>query len=85
VTAVQLQDGEGKPQAGLWATLRQASNVIAPPAVEAAAKPEASPFGSDFGSPAVREAVAAVRSAPAEERYHRLVSLLGVLRTGEVV
>jgi hypothetical protein len=81
---VQLQDAAGNPQAGLWASLRQASNVAAPPAVEAAGNPESSPFGSDLDSPAVRNAVAAVRSAPPGERYGRLISLLGVLRTGDV-
>jgi hypothetical protein len=84
LSAVQLQDAAGKPQAGLWASLRQATNVAAPPAVEAVGNRDASPFGSDFDSPAVRDAVAAVRSASPGERYGRLVSLLGVLRTGDV-
>lgn len=84
VSAVQLQDAAGHPQVGLWASLRQSSNVPAPPAVEAAGKPEASPFGSDFQSPQVRAAVAAVRTASSEERYGRLLSLMSTLRSGEV-
>ena len=84
VSAVQLQDAAGNPQVGLWASLRQSSNAAAPPAVEAAGKPEASPFGSDFQSTDVQRAVAAVRSASPAERYDRLISLMGALRSGEV-
>jgi len=84
VSAVQLQDAAGNPQIGLWAWLRQASNVPAPPAIETAGRPDAPPFGSDLQSPQVREAVAAVRSAAPDERYGRLLSLMGVLRSGEV-
>jgi hypothetical protein len=84
VSAVQLQDAAGHPQVGLWASLRQSSNVPAPPAVEAAGKPDASPFGTELQAPPVRAAVAAVRSAAPEERYGCLISLLGVLGSGEV-
>lgn len=85
VSAVQLQDAAGSPQAGLWASLRSASNVTAPAPVETSGNPDLPPFGSDPGSPAVRDAVAAVRHAPAAERYAALISLLRVLRTGDVV
>jgi hypothetical protein len=84
IAAVQLPDAAGTPQAAMWASLRQASNITAPPAAETAAKPHASPFGSDFNAPAVRDAAAAVRAAAPEDRYGRIMSLLAVLRTGEV-
>jgi hypothetical protein len=85
VSAVELRDSAGNPQAALWASLRQASNVTTLPPVEVAGRPDASPFGSDFTSSAVREAVAAVRAAPPGERYAPLLSLLRTLRTGDVV
>jgi hypothetical protein len=85
VSAVQLQDTAGNPQAGLWASLRQCSNVSAPAPEEAAGNPDAPPFGSDLNTPAVRDAVATVRNAPEAERYDRILSLIRVLRTGEVI
>ncbi len=85
VSAVQVPGADGNPQAAMWAWLRQSSNVTAPPAVEAAANPAASPFGSDMESAAVREAVARVRAAAASDRYAALLSLLRTLRTGDVV
>ncbi len=84
VSAVQLQDLDGKPQVGLTASLRQSSNVIAPPPPESAGIPGAPPFGSDLRSVAVIAAVAAVREASDEDRYDRLVDLIHALRGGEV-
>jgi len=83
VSAVQTQDAAGGPQVGLTASLRQSSNVAAPPPPEAAGRPGASPFGSDLASEAVRAAVAAVRSAPSGQRYGRLIDLIHTLAGGE--
>jgi len=84
LSAVQTQDAAGNPQVGLWASLRQSSNVAAPPPLETAGDPEASPFGSHLDSPQVQAAVAAVRAASSGERYNRLIDLMRVLRSGDV-
>jgi hypothetical protein len=84
VSAVQLPDLDGKPQVGLSASLRQSSNVTAPPPPESAGRPGTPPFGSDLGSSEVQAAVAAVRSAPSEDRYGRLIDLIHALRGGDV-
>jgi len=84
VSAVQLEDAAGNPQVGLTAGLRQSSNITGPPPPEAAGQPGGSPFGSDLRSAEAQAAVAAVRSASSESRYHRLIDLMRVLRGGEV-
>jgi hypothetical protein len=84
VSAVRLPDQDGKPQIGLCASLRQSSNVTAPPPPEAAGRPGAPPFGSDLSSSEVQAAVAAVRNACGEDRYGRLIELMHALRGGEV-
>lgn len=84
LSAVQTQDAAGNPQVGLWASLRQSSNVAAPPPPETAGDPNASPFGSRLDSPQVQAAAAAVRGASSEERYNRLIDLMRVLRSGDV-
>jgi hypothetical protein len=84
VSAVQLPDQDGKPQVGLSASLRQSSNVTAPPPPESAGNPGAPPFGSDIGSAEVQAAVAAVRNASGEDRYDRLIELMHALRGGDV-
>lgn len=84
VSAVQLQDRDGKPQVGLTASLRQSSNMAAPPPPESAGKPEAAPFASDLRSVEVIAAVAGVRDASSEDRYERLIDLIHALRVGDV-
>jgi hypothetical protein len=84
VSAVQLPDQDGKPQVGLSASLRQSSNVTAPPPPESAGKPGTPPFGSDLGSVEVQAAVAAVRNASGDDRYGKLIELMHALRGGEV-
>ncbi len=84
VSAVQLPDQDGKPQVGLSASLRQSSNVTAPPPPESSGRPGTPPFGSDLGSVEVQAAVAAVRSAAGEDRYGRLIELMHALRGGDV-
>jgi len=84
LSAVETQDAAGNPQVGLWASLRQSSNVAAPPPPETAGDPAGSPFGSRLDSPQVQAAVTAVREASSEERYNRLVDLVRVLRSGDV-
>jgi len=84
LSAVQSQDAAGNPLVGLWASLRQSSNVTTPPPPETAGDPKASPFGSRLDSGQVQAAVAAVREASNEERYGRLVDLMRVLRSGDV-
>jgi hypothetical protein len=85
VSAVQMQNAAGDPQVGLSASLQQCSNITAPPPPEAAGRPGVSPFGSDLGSPEVRAAVAAVRSAPSGQRYGRLIDLMHALRGAEAL
>jgi hypothetical protein len=70
---------------GLTASLRQSTNMVGPAPPEAAGEPAASPFASDLKSAAVQAGVAAVRSAPAAERYDRLIELMRTLRGGEVI
>jgi hypothetical protein len=84
VSAVQLQDRDGKPQVGLTASLRQSSNVTAPPPPESAGMPQTGPFGSDVRSVEVVAAVAAVYDASSEDRYSRLIDLIHALNGGEV-
>lgn len=84
VSVVQLQDVAGSPRVAMWASMRQSSNVAATPPPETAGDPAVPPFASDLRSEAVRTAVAAVRAAPAEERYDRLLHLMRTLRTGDV-
>jgi hypothetical protein len=84
ISAVQSQDAAGNLQMGLWTALRQSTNVQARVPPESAGDPQASPFGSALESAPVLAAVAAVRSAPREERYDRLVDLLRTLRQGDV-
>jgi hypothetical protein len=84
LSAVQTQDAAGNPQVGLWASLRQSSNVAAPPPPETSGDPKASPFGSRLDSAQVQAAVAAVREASSPERYNRLIDLMRALRSGDV-
>ena len=84
LSAVQSQDAAGNPQVGLWAWFRRPSNIIAPPPPETAGVAGASPFGSRLDSEQVQAAVAAVRKAPREERYDRLIDLMRVRRSGDV-
>ena len=85
VSAVQMQDAAGDPQVGLSASLQQSSNITAPPPPEAAGRPGVSPFGSDLRSGEVQAAVAAVRGAPSDQRYVRLIELMHALRGAEVL
>ena len=85
VSALQMQDAAGDPQVGLSASLRQSSNITAPPPPEAAGRPGVSPLGSDLGSGEVQAAVAAVRSAPSDRRYGSLIDLLHALRGAEAL
>jgi hypothetical protein len=84
ISALQLKDAAENLQVGLWGSFRQSTNVIALPPPESAGNPAASPFQSSVDSAPVQAAAAAVRSAPREEKYHRLVDLLRVLRQGDV-
>jgi hypothetical protein len=84
VSAVQLPDRDGKPQVGLTASLRQSSNIAAPPPPESAGVPETGPFGSDLRSVEVIAAVAAVHDASSEDRYDRLIDLIHALKGGGV-
>jgi len=84
VSALELRDTAGNPAVGLWASLRQSTNIPLPPPPETAGRPEAAPFARDLGSAEVRASVAAVRSAVSEERYDRLLDLMHVLRSGDV-
>jgi hypothetical protein len=83
-SAVQLEGAAHNPQVGLWASLRQSSNVTAPPPAESAGRPDAPPFGSDLHAEEVQAAVAAVRNASSAERYERVIDLMRTLRGGEV-
>lgn len=80
VSTVQMQDAAGGPQVGLSASFRQSSNVTAPPPPETAGRPGVSPFGSDMHSGEMQAAIAAVRSAPSDQRYGRLIDLMHALR-----
>ena len=84
LSGVLSQGAAGNPRVGVWASLRQSSNVRAPAPPETAAEAETSPFGSRLDSGQVQAAVAAVRSASSEERYDRLTDLMRVLRRGDV-
>jgi hypothetical protein len=84
LSAIQSQDAAGNLQVGLWGSFRQATNVAPPPPPETAGNPGASPFGSRLDSEPVQAAAAAVRQAPGEERYGKLVDLMHVLRGGDV-
>jgi len=76
VSAAQLPDAGGHPQVGLWAALRQSSNVSAPPAPETSGRTE-----NESHSEAVHAAAAAVRQAPAHERFDRVIDLMRELRS----
>jgi hypothetical protein len=84
VSAVQMQDQDGKPQVALNASLQRSSNMTAPPPPESAGRPAMPPFGSDPDSSAVKVAVAAVRNASSEERYGKLLELMRTLRGGGI-
>jgi hypothetical protein len=84
LSAMEIADSSGRPQVGLAASLRQSSNIMAPAPPESAGIPGASPFGSDLHSELVEAAVARVRNATREERYDRLIDLIGALRGGDV-
>lgn len=84
VHAVQMPDAAGNPVVALSASLRQSSNVAAPAPPQMAGDPQEPPFGSDLRSEELRAAAAAVRRAPKDERYGRILDLLRALRTGEV-
>ena len=85
ISAVQLPDRDGKPQIGLSASLRQATNLAAPPPPESAGIPGSSPFGSDLRSVQVIAAVAGVRDASNEDRYDRLIDLIHALKGEQVL
>jgi hypothetical protein len=85
ISAVQLQDHGGKPQIGLSASLRQATNLVAPPPPESAGIPDAAPFGSDLRSVQVIAAAAGVRDASSEDRYDRLIDLIHALKGEQVL
>ncbi|MBC8164876.1 MAG: hypothetical protein H7Y20_03260 [Bryobacteraceae bacterium] len=72
LSAVQTQDTDGNLQVGLWATLKQSSNVEHT-ALQALPTPDAVE---------VSDSVTAVREAAPEERYTRLVELMRTLRIG---
>ena len=79
VSAAQMQDAAGNPQVGLWAALRQSSNISPPPPPDASGR-----IGNEPNSEAVQAAVTAVRQAPAHERFDRVIDLLRDLRGGGV-
>jgi hypothetical protein len=83
VSALPMQDAAGNPLIGLSAVFRQSSNITTPPPPESAGRPAGSPFGSDLRSGEVQTAIAAVRSAPAGERYDKLIDLMHALHRGE--
>ncbi len=73
VSVVQLPDVAGQPRVGMWASMRQSSNILATP-----------PFATDLRGESVRGAVAAVREASAGERYGKLLDLIRALDSGDV-
>lgn len=77
VSAIQMQDAAGGPLVGLSASLLRSTNLSAPPPPEAAGNPAA--LGRDLSAAEVRSAIAAVRGAPAGDRYGKLIELLRVL------
>lgn len=77
VSAIQMQDAAGNPLVGLSAALLQSTNMSAPPPPEAAGDPAAT--GRDLSAAEVQTAIAAVRCAPAGDRYGKLIELLRVL------
>lgn len=83
ISAVQSQDAAGNPQIGLWACMRQSTNVMDPPPLESAGgiKPPACQRHADPAQ--IQAATAAVRSAPQQERYARLADLLHALQLGD--
>jgi hypothetical protein len=84
LSAMEIADSFGRPQVGLSASLRQSSNIMGPAPPESAGIPGTSPFASDLHSERVEAAVARVRNATREQRYDRLIDLIGALRGGEV-
>ena len=85
VAALQLQDSAGNPVVGLTASLRQSTNISAPPPPEAAGNPRIPPFGSDLQPEQVQSAITAVRQASGPQRYERIIDLIHALRSGDVV
>jgi hypothetical protein len=77
VSAIQMQDAAGNPLVGLSAALLQSTNISAPPPPEAVGNPAV--LGRDLAAADVQSAIAAVRCAPAADRYARLIELLHVL------
>jgi hypothetical protein len=84
VSPLQMRDAAGEPLIGLSAFFRQSSNITAPPPPESAGRPDGSPFGNQLRSEEVQTVIAAVRTAPAGQRYDRLIDLLHTLRGREV-
>jgi hypothetical protein len=82
ISAVQSLDASGNPRVGLWACLRQSTNVLAPPPPESAGGNQVSNLRCTDDSGRIQAAAAAVRNAPPEERYARLVQLLHTLHPG---
>lgn len=77
VSAIQMQDAAGGPLVGLSASLLSGTNMSSPAPPEAAGNPPA--IRRDLSAAEVQSAIAAVRSAPAEGRYGKLIDLLRVL------
>lgn len=77
VSAIQFQDAGGNPLVGLSASLLQSTNMSAPPLPSAAGNPAV--IGRNLSAPEVQSAIAAVRSAPEDARYGKLIELLRVL------
>jgi hypothetical protein len=77
VSAIQMQDAAGNPLVGLSASLLQSTNISALPPPETAGNP--AEIGRDLSAAEVQAAIAAVRCAPAEARYGKLIELLRVL------
>ncbi len=78
VSAIQLQDAAGNLVVGLSASLLRSTNLFAPPPAAASGDPAA--IGRGLSAADVQAAIAAVRGAPAEARYSKLIDLLRVLR-----
>ncbi len=77
VSAIQMQDAAGKPLVGLSASLLQSTNMLAAPPPETACNPAA--LAPVRATDEVQAAIAAVRRAPAENRYGELIKLLRAL------
>lgn len=77
ISGLQMQDAAGNPLVGLTASLLQSTNMSALPPPETAGNPAA--IGRDLSAAEVQAAIAAVRCAPAADRYGKLIELLRVL------